>query len=81
MKILTLQDDLFLYLQHVIKAYAGGGIDPEEGLGLYHLSQVLKTARTIDESQVAKVGTGYVNGTPAAVVSVGDVAEQPPDQA
>ncbi len=70
MKILMLQDDLFSYLQHVVKSYANAGIDPEEGLGLYHLSQAFKNVQTVDENEVAKVQTGEVSGTPVAMVSV-----------
>lgn len=57
MKVLILPDDLFVYLQHVHRAYAGGGIDPEEGLAIYQLGQALKNVQTVDESQVAKGAT------------------------
>ena len=71
MKILMLQDDLFTYLQHVVKAYAGSGIDPEEGLGVYHLSQALKNAQVVDENEVAKIQAGdTASGVPVAAVSI-----------
>ena len=44
MKIISLNDDLYDYLGLVVKRYAGGGIDLDEGLGLYHLWQALKGA-------------------------------------
>lgn len=55
MKVLILQDDLFAYLQHVTRAYAGGGIDPDEGLAIYQLNQALKGVQTVDETQIAKI--------------------------
>ena len=54
MRILVLPDDLFGYLQHVVRSYAAGGIDPDEGLALYHLNQAIKGAQTVDDAQVAK---------------------------
>lgn len=70
MKVLILQDDLFAYLVHLTRAYANGGIDPEEGLAIYQLSLALKGAQTVDEKQVAKIVTGEVADTPVAAVSV-----------
>lgn len=69
MKVLILQDELFAYLQHVVRAYASGGIDPEEGLALFQLNQSIKSAQSVDDSQVAKIVTGEVAGTPVAAVS------------
>jgi hypothetical protein len=45
---------LFTYLQHVIRAYAGSGIDPDEGLAVYQLSQALKVVKTVDDALIAK---------------------------
>ena len=70
MKVLILQDDLYAYLVHTVRAYASGGIDPEEGLALYQLSQALKSAQSVDENQVAKIATGEIAETPVAAVSV-----------
>jgi hypothetical protein len=56
MKVLILSDDLFAYLQHVTRAYAGGGIDPEEGLAIYQLNQALKNVQTVDDAQAKKAG-------------------------
>ena len=70
MKVLMIQDDLFGYLQHVVQAYAGSGINPEEGMAIYMLNQAIKSARNVDEKQVAKVTTGEVGDTPVAAVSV-----------
>lgn len=55
MKIVVLQDDLFVYLQHVVRSYAGGGVDPKEGLALYHLDQAIESAQVVDDAKVAKV--------------------------
>ena len=46
------QDDMFAYLQHVVRSYAAAGIDPEEGLALFQLSQALKGAQTVDDTQL-----------------------------
>lgn len=55
MRIIIMQDELYLYLKNVVKNYANSGIDPEEGLALYHLNQVVKNAQSVDDSQAAKV--------------------------
>jgi hypothetical protein len=72
MKILVLQDDIFGYLQHIVKSYAAQGIDLNEGLGLHHIAQAFKAVQSVDETQVAKVQTGEVAGVPVAAVSVED---------
>ena len=54
MKILVMPDEMYAYLVHVVRTYAGGGIDPDEGLAIYQLSQALKGVQTVDESQLAK---------------------------
>lgn len=73
MKVLILQDELFAYLHHVVRQYAGGGIDPEEGQALFFLNQAIKTAQTVDDKQVAKIATGEIAETPVASVSIEDV--------
>jgi hypothetical protein len=70
MKILILQDDLFEYLNHVVRSHAGGGISPEEGLAVYQLDLAIKGAKSIDNSQVAKINTGEANNTPVASIEV-----------
>lgn len=65
MKVLVLQDELYEYLQHVVRKYAASGIDPEEGQALYLLHNAVRSAKTVDE---AKVTTGHVGNTPVAVV-------------
>lgn len=75
MKILMLPDDLFVYLQHVVRAYAGGGIDPDEGLAVYQLGQALKGVQTVDESPDDKKKKGVGVVTPVAAVSVEDTHE------
>jgi hypothetical protein len=52
-----LQDDLYGYLQYVVKTYARGGIDPQEGLALYQLDKAVGSARAVDDSEVAKLAT------------------------
>lgn len=71
MKIVVLQDDLFGYLQHVVRTYAGNGVDPEECLALYHLNQAIKGAQVVDDAHVAKVTTGEADTTPVAAIAVG----------
>jgi hypothetical protein len=70
MKVLILQDDLFEYLNHIVRSYAAAGIPPEEGLALYHLHVATKTAQTVADTQVAKVATGEVAGAPVVAVTV-----------
>ena len=70
MKVLILQDDMYPYLAYVVQTYARGGIDPDEGLALYQLNQALKSAQTVDDSQVAKIKTGEVGPVPLATVSI-----------
>jgi hypothetical protein len=70
MKIVVLQDDLFGYLQHVVRSYAGNGVDPEEGLALYHLNQAIKGAQVVDDARLAKITTGEAGDTPVAAVEV-----------
>ena len=69
MKIVIIQDDLFGYLQHVVKAYAGSGIDPDEGLAVYQLNQVIKNAQSVDDEGVAKIVSGELNGVPVTTVA------------
>lgn len=55
MKVLVLPDNLYDYLNHVIRAHAGAGIDPEEGLAIYQLNQAIGQAQTVDTSSLGKV--------------------------
>jgi hypothetical protein len=55
MKVLVLPDNLYEYLNHVIRAHAGAGIDPEEGLAIYQLNQAVGQAQTVDTSSLGKV--------------------------
>ena len=50
-----LPDNLYDYLNHVIRAHAGAGIDPEEGLAIYQLNQAIGQAQTVDVSSLGKV--------------------------
>ena len=67
MRILMLQEDLFRYLQYVVTSHARSGIEPEEALSLHYLQLAVKSARSVDEQQVAKVG---ISGSGDASVSV-----------
>jgi len=57
MKIVVLQEDLYGYLQYVVKRFANDGIDPAEGLALYHLNQAIAAAKTIEDGQAVPVAT------------------------
>ena len=58
MRIIVLQEELYSYLCYVVEQYARGGIDPREGLSLYHLHRSVKGTPEVDESQVAKLAIG-----------------------
>ena len=58
MRIIILQDDLYSYLVHVVKAYASSGINPEEGQALYFLNKAVAGGRQVDDKQVAKLSVG-----------------------
>jgi hypothetical protein len=70
MKVLILQDELFDYIKHIVRTYAAGGINPEEGLAIYNVHQAIKGAQSVDENHVTKVATGEVAGIPVASVAV-----------
>lgn len=55
MRVLILQDDLYQYLTAVVQNYAHSGINPEEGMALYHLNRAIVGAQAVDENQVAKL--------------------------
>ena len=69
MRIIVLQEELYSYLCYVVEQYARGGIDPREGLSLYHLHRSVKGTPEVDESQVAKLAIG---GDGSASLSVED---------
>lgn len=46
-KVLILEEQLYEYLNHVIERHAARGIDPEEGLALFHLWRAVKNAQTV----------------------------------
>lgn len=52
MVIVQLPDDLYSYLQLVIKRYASGGIEPEEGQALFFLNDFVKKAQHIPDAEV-----------------------------
>lgn len=72
MRILMLQDDLYGYLQFVVKTYARGGIDPKEGLALYQLDKAVGAARAVDDTQVAKLATDDSGNTKLSVEPASD---------
>ena len=53
MRVIVLQDDLYKYLTIVVRNYARSGIDPEEGMALYHLNRAVSSAQSVDDKQVA----------------------------
>jgi len=53
-KVILLPDNLFDYLNHVIRTHAGAGIDPSEGLAIYQLNQHVAQAQTVDVSNLGK---------------------------
>jgi hypothetical protein len=58
MRVIILQEELYSYLCYVVEQYARGGIDPREGLSLYHLHKAVKSTPEVDESQVARLAIG-----------------------
>ena len=78
MKIIIMQDELYLYLKNVVKNYANGGIDPEEGLALYHLNQAVKNAQSVDDTQVAKVAVSEDESKALVSVATALGPEPPP---
>jgi hypothetical protein len=56
MKILQLTDDLHDYLVHVLKNYSASGINPQEGLAIYHLwNAVTKDVQHIDPAKLTQI--------------------------
>jgi hypothetical protein len=49
MVVIQLNDNLYEYLQHVVKGYAGAGLNPDECLAMYHVWQAMKAAQRVDE--------------------------------
>ena len=54
MRILVLPDNLYEYLQHVVRAHSVAGIEPEEGLAIYQLNQHVTAAQSVDVSNLGK---------------------------
>jgi hypothetical protein len=52
MKIIQLPDELHEYLLHVLKRHAGSGIDPTEGLAVFHLFDAVKNAVHLDPNAI-----------------------------
>ena len=75
MRIIILQEDLYKYLSFVVEAHARAGIDPKEGLALYHLHQAVAGAQAVDETQVAKLA---IPASGEAGLSVGPAGGEPP---
>jgi hypothetical protein len=55
MKVLVLPDELYGYLQHVVKSYSGAGIDPTEGQLIFELWTRVNQAQDVDLSSLGKV--------------------------
>lgn len=58
MVIVQLPDDLYQYLQLVVKRYASGGIEPEEGQALYFLNDFIKKGQHLDDAALREVAKG-----------------------
>lgn len=56
MVIVQLPDDLYPYLQLVIKRYSAGGIDPKEGQALFYLNDFVEKAQHIPDAEVQAAG-------------------------
>jgi hypothetical protein len=50
MKVIQLPDDLYQFLLVVQQRHAANGIDPAEGLAVYHLWEFTKKAQHIDDA-------------------------------
>lgn len=76
MKILMLQDDLYKYLLYVVTNHARSGVDPDELFSLHCLHQAVKSARNVDEQELAKVAVAP-NGdaTVAVEPKYGEIVE------
>jgi hypothetical protein len=55
MKVLVLPDEIFGYLQHVVKSYSGAGIDPTEGQLIFELWNRVNQAQDVDLTSLGKV--------------------------
>ncbi len=60
MIVIQLPDDLYPYLQLVVKRYASGGIEPEEGQALYFLNDFIKKAQHLDDAAMREMAKGGV---------------------
>ena len=79
MRILILQDGLYEYLAHVVKAYANGGIDPEEGQALYFLAKAVNGAQKVDEGSAAMINLSLA-GEAAQAKKVAEGGPRPEGQ-
>jgi hypothetical protein len=75
MRLIILHEDLYEYLCYVVDSYAKRGIDPREGLSLYHLHRVIRSTPEVDEHQVAKLA---VKEDGNASLTVEDAPPAPP---
>lgn len=80
MKVLLLPDNLYEYLNHVIRAHAGAGIDPEEGLAIYQLNQSVGQAQTVDVSSLGKVKLDKLGPDGVSMTIVADEPEPESDR-
>jgi hypothetical protein len=55
MRVVTLTDDFYEYLVHVLEQYAGRGIRPEEGHAIAGLWESVAKAQHIDDEAIAKL--------------------------
>ncbi len=55
MRVITLTDDFYDYLTHVLEQYAGRGIRPEEGHAIAGLWEATARAQHIDDKTIEKL--------------------------
>jgi hypothetical protein len=80
MRILILQDGLYEYLAHVVKAYANGGIDPEEGQALYFLDKAVNGAQKVDEGSAARINLSLAGDAGTTTGKAVEEGLRPPGQ-
>jgi len=80
MRLIILQEELYEYLCYVVESYAKRGIDPREGLSLYHLHRAVRSTPEVDERQAAKLAVGADGNASLSVDSQANPPQQPPPQ-
>jgi len=55
MRVILLPENLYEYLNHVVRSHAAAGIEPDEGLAIYQLNQHVAQAQTVDVANLGRV--------------------------